>query len=209
MTTDHVYVKNDGSGLDKALHVTDSFIKKQHLTKRDSMHVRLLAEEMLGMVRAITGEFKALFWIEGNNEQCHLRLTADVEMDPDKRRELMSASTSGKNTSARGIMGKIRELVEIGMENYEDVSRLQMQYGVDPISYGMMGIDNEMMSQAMLTWSLNQYRESVLDSKDENEAYEEAWDELEKSIVANIADDVQVGIMKDRLEMTIFKRFAV
>ena len=207
MTTDQVYVKNDGSGLDKALHVTDGFIKKNNLSKRDSMHVRLLAEEMLGMVRAITGEFKALFWIEGNNEQCHLRLTADVEMDPNKRRELMSASTSGKNTSARGIMGKIRELVEIGMENYEDVSKLQMQYGVDPISYGMMGIDNEMMSQAMLTWSLNQYRESVSGSRDENEAYEEAWDELEKSIVANVADDVQVGIMKDKLEMTIFKRF--
>lgn len=209
MTTEQVYVKNDGSGLAQALHVTDAFIVKQHLSKRDTMHVRLLAEEMLGMVRAITGEFKALFWVEGNNEECRIKLNANVEMDSDKRRGLMSASTSGKNASTKGIMGKIREIVEIGMENYEDVSRIQAEYGVDPINYGMMGIDNEMMSQAVLAWSLRQYRDNVYESKDESEAYEEAWDELEKSVIANLADDVCVGILKDKVEITITKHMTV
>ena len=32
-------------------------------------------------------------------------------------------------------------------------------------------------------------------------------DELEKSIVANIADDIKVGIRQDKLEMVITKKF--
>ena len=67
MTTEEVYVKNDGTGLEFAQSVVNDFAEKQRLSKRDGMHVRLLTEEMLGMVRAITGEFKALFWIEGDN----------------------------------------------------------------------------------------------------------------------------------------------
>ncbi len=35
-----------------------------------------------------------------------------------------------------------------------------------------------------------------------------AWDELEKSIVANIADEVQVGVQKDSVELVIIKQFA-
>ena len=208
MTTEQVYVKNDGTGLDFALSVAGDFVNKQQLSRRDSMHVKLLTEEMLGMVQAITSDFKALFWIEGDSRECRLKLNANTEMDTEKRRGLMSASSSGKNISAKGIMGKIREMVEIGMENYDDVGNLQMRYGVSPVSYGMMGVDSEVMSQAVLSWSLKQYRDGVSESMDENEECEEAWDELEKSIVANIADDVQVGIMKDRVEIIVTKRFA-
>ena len=207
VTTEEVYVKNDGTGLDFAHSVVDSFVNAEKLSGRQAMHVRLLAEEMLGMVRAISGEFKALFWIEGDNKECRLRLNADTDMDPEKRRGLMSASSSGKNIAARGIMGKIREFIEVGMENYDDVSRLQMRYGVSPVSYGMLGVDNETMNQALLSWSLKQYREEMSDTKDESEENEEAWDELEKSIVANIADDVQVGIMQDKVELIVTKRF--
>ena len=131
---------------------------------------------------------------------------ADVEMDPEKRKGLIAASTSKKNEAAKGIMGKIRELFEVGMENYDEIGRLQVQYGVDPLCYGTMGIDNETMSQAMLSWSLRQYRES-LSSETEEEYYEEAWDELEKSVVANLADDVRVGIKSDKVQITIFKKF--
>ena len=206
MTTDQVYVKNDGEGLDKALRVAENFAKEAKLSGKNAMHLRLLTEEVLQMVRAITGEFKALFWLEGDDKECSIRLMADTDMDPDKRRELIAASSSGKNEAARGIMGKIRELVEVGLENYDEIGKLQMKYGVDPLCYGTMGIDNETMSQAMLTWSLRQYRDSLSGDGTE-EYYEEAWDELEKSVVANLADDVRVGIKNDKLQMTVYKKF--
>ena len=207
MTTEEVYVKSDGSGFDSALKVVDDFNEGVKLTKRSAMHVRLLAEEMLGMVNAISQDFEALFWVEGDHKECRLKLHATIDMDPSKRRELMSVSSSGRNISTRGVMGKIREMLEVGMENYDDVGKLQMQYGISPMSYGMMGVDNEMMSQAVLSWSLKQYRDSISDLKDENEANEEAWDELERSIVANIADDVQVGILRDEVKLIVTKRF--
>ncbi len=35
----------------------------------------------------------------------------------------------------------------------------------------------------------------------------EAWDELEKSIIANLADDVKVGVLKDKIELVVIKKF--
>ena len=207
MTTEQVYVKNDGEGLDKALILAENFAKTVELSTRNSIHLRLLTEEVLGMVHAITGEFKAVFWLEGDAKECRILLKADTLMDSTKRKELISASSSGKNEAAKGIMGKIRELVEVGMENFDEMGQLQMQYGVNPMAYGNMGLDNEAMSQAMLTWSLKQYRESLSEESSE-EYYEEAWDELEKSVVANLADDVRVGIRNDKINLTVIKKFS-
>jgi hypothetical protein len=42
---------------------------------------------------------------------------------------------------------------------------------------------------------------------DEDTEMEEALDELEKSIVANIADDIQVSVEGNHIEMIIRKKF--
>ena len=51
-------------------------------------------------------------------------------------------------------------------------------------------------------WSLQQYRESV---KRDKKALE--WDELEKSILGKLSDDVRVGVLSNRVEITISKTF--
>ena len=50
-------------------------------------------------------------------------------------------------------------------------------------------------------WSLNQYKETV-----KTEVKKE-WDELEKSIVSKLADEVQIGIKNGQVEMIIIKSF--
>ena len=50
------------------------------------------------------------------------------------------------------------------------------------------------------TWTLNRYKDSVRDS-------EESWDELEKSIIANLADDVAVSVKGNKVEILITKNF--
>ena len=50
-------------------------------------------------------------------------------------------------------------------------------------------------------WTLANYRQNVSKEKDEE------WDELEKSIIANIADDVQVGLQGSKVEITVKKTF--
>lgn len=206
ISTERISVGGDGQGFDQAIEAAEDFAVLIKLDKKAKMHLRLLTEEMLGMVKAIAGEFQAVFYADRDGDDYRLHLDAEISMDPNKRRELISASSSGKNEAAKGIMGRIMDFVEVGMENYDEVSKLQNRYSISPLSYGVMGMDGDAMNQAMLTWSLKQYRDSLYDTNGEAEGYAEAWDELEKSIVANLADDVKVGIRKDRMEMTISKK---
>ena len=43
--------------------------------------------------------------------------------------------------------------------------------------------------------------------KAEDAKAREEWDELEKSIVANIADEVSIAIRGSEVEMTVYKNF--
>ena len=52
-------------------------------------------------------------------------------------------------------------------------------------------------------WSLEQYRSTV--RREEQTA---AWDELEKSVIASLADDVIVGVRGKRADIIIVKKFA-
>ncbi len=208
MNTKEIVVRNDMESLEKVIKAAEEFTEAVEVMDRDARHVMLLAEETVSMITAITGDFEAKFWIEGNSESCRLHLVARTDMDAEKRRDLMSVSTSGKNESAKGFMGKIRELFETGKENYSEVSALQSDYGFGSLGYGEMGLDSSYaMTQASLVWTLSRYRESVEENMGAQESAREAWDELEKSIVANIATDVRVGILRGEITLIIEKEF--
>ena len=49
MTTEEVYVKNDGTGFDAVESSVDSVIEKIGCPVRSFLHIKLLTEEMLGM----------------------------------------------------------------------------------------------------------------------------------------------------------------
>ena len=53
------------------------------------------------------------------------------------------------------------------------------------------------------SWSLNQYKIKQRDNDNK-----EPWDEIEKSIIANIADDVTVSVKGKQVEIVITKYFA-
>ncbi len=59
------------------------------------------------------------------------------------------------------------------------------------------------------SWSMEDYREQLRQYQVLNERKnQEAWDELEKSVVGRVADDVKVSIRGGTVEMTIFKKMA-
>jgi hypothetical protein len=51
-------------------------------------------------------------------------------------------------------------------------------------------------------WALSQYMEFAPKEKIKRE-----WDGMEKSIIANFADDVSIGVRSGKLEMTVTKTF--
>ena len=52
-------------------------------------------------------------------------------------------------------------------------------------------------------WRLEEYRSTV-----KKETQTDAWDELEKSVIASASDDVIVGVRGKRAEIVIVKKFA-
>ena len=119
-------------------------------------------------------------------------------MDSEKRNQLLSASSSGKNESAKGLMGRLRDFFERGAD--EDVVSFSNAL-VRPDSY-----DYASSSPLDWEWSMLRYEENLSRriEEDDSEA-RAAWDELEKSVVTHVADDIKVSIRGRTVEMTIIK----
>ena len=216
MQTEKIEIDNSGQGISRALEEAERFAASLELDKKGCFHLRLLAEEALGMLQAVAGEFNASFWLEWrdsifrwlNGGTCALHIDARANVNYLGRKEFLSLSTKGQNSASRGIMEKIRELVEAGLYGMEESLRFQTEYGAGILDYGTLGMVNEGMSQVLYSWSMQKYKEGVAGTKTGDKAAAEAWDELEKSVIANIADEVRVGVRKGSVELVIVKDFA-
>ena len=192
MKSDLIIVASNGSGLKEALLQTDKVAEQCHLNPKDALHLRLLVEETLNMLRSINSEHVGRFWIDATENEYWLHLKTVTTMSARKRSQLLSASTSGKNEAHRGIMGKIRAFFEPMLD--EDTP----EYLADTIVYD---------ADDCLTWSMGAYRDRLEKDKDTESGAQEEWDELEKSVVSHVADNIQVSIRGNEVELTIYKLY--
>lgn len=209
MQTNKIEVDKSGRGREEVLNETSKFALYNELDKKTSFHLRLLAEETLGMINAITEDFKALFWLETTGENtCLLHLTVHTDMDYEKKQHFMDVSANHENMAARGFMAKIGEMIKDALFNLNEYANIQTEYG-GPLLYGSMGmgdIESINTNSMIYMWSMKRYQDGLSESREEDQEASEAWDELEKSIVASIADDVLVGIRGDEVELIIEKK---
>ena len=202
MKTDVITVSSRGSQMETALAQVEKVAAYKGLSQKNTLHLRLLTEEMMGMMRSITGETKGWFWIEDEDNIFQLHLQVETRMTSAKRDELLAASTTGKNESARGLMGWLRDFFDRSAD--EDVaavsSPLMMPDMYEHYS-GSPSLDWE--------WSMSRYQEELaprVQNKDKNAL--EAWDQMEKSVVSHVADEVKVAIRGQMTEMVIYKKIA-
>ena len=201
MKTDVIKVSSRGSRIETALNQAQLVAEYKKLSPKNALHLRLLAEETLCMMRSITGETEGEFWIEDEDGVYQLHLRVRTPMDSVKREQLLAVSSSGKNESARGLMGRLRNFFD--MEADEDIA------AVSGTLYA--GLYEETSSTSVLDyeWSMLRYEEQLAARiRTDDTAAKEAWDEIEKSVVAHVADDVKVSIRGRTVEMTIFKKMA-
>lgn len=199
MKSDVIHVNNDGVGIKEARDQAEKVAVFLALDKKSALHLYLLTEETMSMMQALTGQTEADFWIESDHNKVSLHLKASTLMTADMRQKLLAVSTTGKNVAVKGVMGKIRDifqrLLEPSDENDFPPAALSMGYpgsGMDSVATLGLGI-----------WSLRTYKGSL----SAGNGPKEDWDELEKSIVSKLADDVQIGIINDSVEMIIIKTF--
>lgn len=176
-----------GAGADRmaAIHtITQNFAWQNWLDKKNALRLMLLVEETIGMMNAMVEDYRGEMWLSYEDRICRINLEVAAPIDKETERQLLSVSTSGRNIS-KGFMAMIGKMItdlvtQIGNAPYTDVPDL---YDVAPI------------------WTLETYKATLAEQPND-----EAWDELEKSIVARLADDVIVGIKDDHVRMIIVKK---
>ena len=199
MKSDVIHVTSSGEGVALALQQAEAVAAYKSLPQKDSLHLQLLAEEMMGMLRALTGEQEADFWIEDEAGSFCMHLRTQCKMNTDLREKLLSASTSGKNIAAKGVSGKIRDLFSRMVEGSGDVDAYASGFSLPDAETTSVYEAASVAKNAPLTWSFNKYKASA--------AEKEAWDELEKSVLAKVADEIEIGIAGGTVEMIVYKKF--
>lgn len=199
MKTNTISVKNDGTGMASALNEAERFAEYQKFDHKQSLRVRLLAEEMMGLVKNIVGKFSADFWVEGEDKEVSLYLEARCSVDYDQREQLLGMSSSGKNIASKGFMGKLTGVFEYCMMSYDTSIKYGGNDYMDYMSQGYSNLGYDMM------WSLSSMKNDLGNYSGGREAKKEEWDELEKSIVAKLADEVLVGVKSNKVQLIIKK----
>ena len=196
-----ITVTGAGEGIHEALAMTERVGGECALDRKAILHLRLLSEEMFGMLRGIAGGVEASYWLETEGKNFELHMSAEVKMTLEMREQFLAASKSGKNEAARGFMGRIRVMIAGFLLSAKET----LPYAIINSAAGMpMG---GYAGESSGVWSMALYKAEIAKRSGESEEASEAWDELEKSIVANIADDVKVGIKGNVVELTVCKSF--
>ena len=90
MRTDIIEIDHHGNGFEQATEETRKAAAYHGLTGKDSMHLQLCTEEMLSMVRSVTGGIQAKFWIDTEGKQYELHLSAQTVLDKEERAALIA-----------------------------------------------------------------------------------------------------------------------
>ena len=205
MNTPEIKVTTQGVGMEEALAATEKLGLDCGLGHKENLRLRLMAEELIGLLRGITGSVEACYQCREEARKFDLRLSADVFLDQEMRKQLLAASTSGKNAAAKGFMGRLREMVAVVL-----LPKSQGPAVLSNLSLGLISMGSPVgyaAGEDIYTWSMSAYKNELENSMESLEEAKEEWDELEKSIVANLADEVSVKIVGSNVEITITKAF--
>lgn len=199
MRSDVCLIEKGSKDLAKILSECEKVAVYNELDHKQSLHLRLLCEELDGMLPELVGNFEGKLWIDFEDGVCKVNVSVEIEEIKGKNREeLLGLAKNKKNAAAVGIVGKIRSALEGLFLNEDFIDAFTSSaIGVDIPAGCYIGADYTQY------WSLTQYKKTV---KDNNKT--DAWDELEKSVIATIADDVVVGVKGKKADIVITKKFA-
>ena len=192
-------IENGTRDLEAMLKESERVAEYNGLSHKQALQLRLLCEEIDGMLPNIVDDFEGDLWIDFEDGVCKVNVSVQFpEVNADKKAELISIAKDQKNAAAVGIVGKIRNAIENFFLDEDMMTAVTISTRPYSLATGYSdGVDYDYL------WRLEEYRKSV-----KKEEQVEAWDELEKSVIASVADDVIVGVRGKRAEIVILKKFA-
>ena len=194
MKTDKLWINGNIRRNSEVNDILADFAGKAGIAGKDFVHMNLLAEETLGMANQLLKDFDGEIWMETTAEGYEIILEADV-------RENREGAVPAQDEPA-GFMAKIAELLNCSFmfENAAEMPENLAGMLPDYMSYGLR--DSAESPAWAGTWSLSAYRSRLQHQPGSGISL----DELEKSIVGSLADEVTVGIRGRRIRMVISKR---
>ena len=200
MKTAPITVTSQGTGVKDALALTEQIGNESGLSPKSTLHLRLLGEELFGMLRGIAGEIDADYWIDSSEKNFELHMKSAIALTPAMKEQLLAASSSGVNEASKSFMGKIRVMIANALLSTKEAIPFAI---INTAAAAPGGNGFDVFGG---DWSMAGYKAELKKHEGDQDA-KEAWDELEKSIVASIADDVKVKIIGNTVEITVAKTF--
>ena len=109
-----IVVDSHGHGMQEAIDETAALGTECGLEKKDTLRLRLLSEELFGLMKSVVGNVSGHYWVDQEDQLFAIHLETDVaSMDREMRRQLLSVSSSGQNAAATGLIGKIRDMISV------------------------------------------------------------------------------------------------
>ena len=171
------------------------FAEKNGISGKDFLHMRLLMEETIGMTAQLAEPFDGEIRIEKTPSGYDIILEAAVH-HPGTEAGTPSASPEGFMSRIAGMLN-CSYVFENAGEMPENLAGLLPDY----MSYGIR--DPKDAPAWAGKWSLAAYRYNLRKQRETHPENGIALDELEKSIVAQLSDDVTIGIHGTRIRMVI------
>ena len=198
-------VGDDPALVKAAMDEAEGFIKDLSLDPKTALRIRLLTEEVLEMVKNMVGTFSGDFWVEHSEKEFHIHLDGKAKkMNLDTENELLSASKDGENVSVRGFGAMISHFINHHKEYIDNLLDAMGESVTNDYMYLGPVIDNDLTNQ--IQWTMHNYSQYVTDQSNTDDGIEEARDNLERSILANLADDIRVGVLEDDITITVIKK---
>ncbi len=165
-----VFRQASDSRIKVILNETEKIAAENKLDRKQTMHLRLLSEELMCLVPQLMQYGSATFWIEneGTQYEMHMKVTPKENMTFAKK------------------LPEIGEDAGIGKR----VSRA-FASAISMVTKGKSCM-----------WTLSGYIDEV---KAHDKMNSPAWDELERSIMAKLADDVTVKTIGREVELIVTK----
>lgn len=174
--------------------VLQDFGRKAGISGKDMLYLSLLTEETTGMATQMLKDFEGEIWIEGRKGRADIILEADVHSGGEESQPRLQCPA--------GFMAKVAEMLNCAyvFENANDMPENLIQLLPDYVFYGSAEKGPKPVWAGK--WSLNACREHVREHRNDPAAGA-FLEELEKSIVAMLADEVNIGIEGSRIRLVI------
>ncbi len=182
--TEKYTVAYTGSNEEEILDGVEHFTWRMGCTRKEKMQIRLLTEEMISLIANTTSAANIEVTYTEKGRICTVRARMDSELDGDIKDKIEKMAESGK--TPKGGNGMIGRLSGVAAKILTSGNHIEGQ-----------------------VWSLKEYIASVRDEDYQGSRKERdlAMEEIEQSIIANLADDVKVKFNQENLVIEAVKNF--